>query len=599
MANGSINLVDLDFNSLKQSLKTYLSSQTTFKDYDFDGSNMSVLLDVLSYNTYMNAFYTNMVASEMFLDSAQLRDSVISHAKELNYLPRSFRSARARININIKPTDPNVTSILLQRGTTFTSKTGANTYTFTLPDNIVVTGASNSLFTAANVEIVEGSFITDTFVYNNNNDAQRFILSNPTIDTTTLRVYVVEDGASLVLPYTQANSYLNVNAASQVYFLQASEGDLYEIVFGNGNQGRVPKHGSVITAVYNVGNGELPNGCALFSADSAIDGHSNVSITTVRIAEGGQVHETLHSIRRNAPRAFQTQERAVTAKDYKSLLQLAYPEITAVNVYGGEEEQPPRYGKVVICVDIEDSDGVTEGRKEDYVNYLKERCPLTIDPVFVDPEFINLELHSIINYNLNTIGISEKDLDAIVKTKVRIFNELNLGNFDTTFRYSKLVREIDDADQSVLSNSTEVVAYKNINPPLNTDYSFIVNFNNPLQVLNSAYVQPYISNHSVYSTPFVMDGVSCKIEDDGKGLLRAVTLEVDPNTGEHTKVATIGTVDYATGKLVINNLNVSSYEGTSIKIKCVTESKDIISRLNDIIQINDQDIFTVYNGVRV
>lgn len=598
MANGSINLVDLDFSTLKQSLKEYLSSQTTFKDYDFDGSNMSVLLDVMSYNTYINSFYLNMVASEMFLDTAQLRESVISHAKELNYLPRSFRSARARVNINVTPVDPSVTSVYINRGTSFTSKTGSNTYTFTVPDNIVVTGSVNGTFTAANVEIIEGVFVTDTYVYNNNDDAQRFVLSNPTIDTTTLRLYVVEDNAGAVLTYNQANSYLNVNASSQVFFLQAAESDLYEIVFGNGNQGRVPKHGSIITAVYNVGNGELPNGCAVFSSDDAIDGHANVNVTTASIAEGGAVHETLHSIRRNAPRAFQTQERAVTANDYKTLLQLAYPEISAAHVYGGEDADPPRYGKVMLCLDIRDADGISQNRRDEYASFLRERSPLTIDPVFIDPEFLNLEVYSLVNYNINSTTMSENDLASVVKTRIRLFNELNLGDFNTTFRYSKLVKEIDDADQAIVSNSTEVIAYKDITPTLNENYPFTVRFNNRLKVLNSAYVQPYVSNHSVYSTPFVMDGVPCKLEDDGEGVMRVVTMATDPVTGEHAVVTNVGTVDYMTGTIVINKFNVSSYDGTSVRIKVVTEEKDIVSKLNDIIQLRDQDIFVNVNGVR-
>lgn len=589
MANGSINLVNLDFNDLKSSLQSYLSGQSKFQDYDFDGSNMSVLLDLLSYNTYINSFYLNMVASEMFLDSAQLRDSVISHAKTLNYTPRSFRSATARINIAVTPSAAsNTTTVTIPRGTSFTSKVGSNTYTFTLPDNYVVTGSTNGTFTAANVVIKEGVLVTDTFIFNSQSTDQRFIIANPTVDTTSLRVYVTENNGSNVLTYTQANSYLNIDSTSQVFFLQSAESDLYELVFGNGTQGRTPAHGAVISAVYGVGNGELPNGCALFSSDDSIDGHTNVVITTVSTATGGLVHETTHSIRKNAPRYFQTQERAVNASDYKTLLQLAHPEINAIHVYGGEEEEPPRYGKVVISLDVADSDGVSENNKTVYQKFLKERCPLTIDPVFVDPEYINLEVDSFITYNVNTLTSSEKDLIASVKSKVRVFNELNLNDFNTTFRYSKLVENIDSVSTSIVSNNTEVIAYKALNPTLNNPVPFTVRFNNKLKTLNSTNV--------ITSTFFTYDGSLCRLEDDGNGIIRIVSIET-----QGTKSATIldvGTVDYVTGIVFINGLNISSYEGPYIKLRALTDSYDINAALNNIIRIQDEDIIVTANGIR-
>jgi hypothetical protein len=589
MANESINLVNLDFNSLKASLKEHLSGQAAFQDYDFDGSNMSVLLDLLSYNTYINSFYLNMVASEMFLDSAQLRDSVISHAKTLNYTPRSFRSATARINIAVTPSAAsNTTTVTIPRGTSFTSKVGSNTYTFTLPDNHVITGSTNGVFRVANVEIKEGLLLTDTFIYNGLSTNQRFILSNPTIDTTSLRVYVTENNGSNVLTYVQANSYLNIDSASQVFFLQSAENDLYELVFGNGAQGREPSHGAAVSAVYGVGNGELPNGCALFSSDDSIDSHTNVAITTVSTATGGLVHETTQSIRKNAPRYFQTQERAVNAADYKTLLQLAYPEINAIHVYGGEEENPPRYGKVVISLDIANSDGVSESNKAVYQKFLKERCPLTIDPVFIDPEYIGLEVYSIVTYNTNTITASENDLVSAVKTKIRIFNEQNLNDFNTTFRYSKLVETIDGVDISIISNGTEVIAYKALNPALNNPSPFTVRFHNKLKILNSS--------HAITSTYFTYDGALCQLRDDGNGIVNIVSLEIQ--NGEPVLNINVGTVDYTTGTVFINGLNISSYEGPYIKMKAVTDSYDIDAMLNNIIRIKDEDIFVTASGIR-
>lgn len=599
MANGSINLVNLDFDTLKSSFKSYLSSQTTFKDFNLDGSNLSVLLDVLAYNTYINSFYLNMVASEMFLDTAQLRASVISHAKELNYVPRSFRSARAVVDIAITPSNPNgITTVTVPRGTSFTSKVGANTYTFTVPDNLLITGSTNGVFYATDVEIHEGSLVTDTFVFNTSAENQRFVLSNPTIDTTSLRVYVTEDNSSTTLTYQQASSFLGLDATSQVYFIQAAENDLYEIVFGNGSQGRLPKHGSVISAVYQVGNGELPNGCSVFASDDAIDGHTNVRVTTKQDAIGGAVHETTQMIRRNAPRFYQTQERAVTATDYKTLLQMAYPEITSIYVFGGEEAQPPRYGKVIISADIADSDGVSDSKKEEYRKFLKTRCPLTIDPIFIDPEFLNVEVYSNVSYDIDRNTTSEAELISAIKTSVRIYNEQNLNNFDSTCRYSKLVRGIDDTTASIISNSTTLVAYKDINPILNSSEPFTVNFRNRLQILNSSYVQPYVDNHSISSTYFTYQGALCKLEDDGAGSVRVVSLVESGGSG-HSLVAVVGTVDYTTGTVVFDaGLNISGYEGSSIKLRAVCESKDIVATQNDIIRIKDDDIFVSVVGER-
>ena len=592
MANGAINLVNLDFNSLKSSLKAYLSGQSTFQDYDFDGSNMSVLLDILSYNTYINSFYLNMVASEMFLDSAQLRDSVISHAKTLNYTPRSFRSATARVNISVTPaTSSNTTSVTIARGTSFTSKVGSNTYTFTLPENHVITGSSNGVFSVANVEIKEGVLITDTFIYNNTSDSPRFILSNPTIDTTSLRVYVTENNGSDVYTYNQANSYLNINANSQVFFIQSAQNDLYEILFGNGVNGQTPAHGAVISAVYGVSNGELPNGCALFSSDAPIDGHTNVAITTVATATGGLVHETSQSIRKNAPRYFQTQERAVNATDYKNLLQLAFPEISAIHVYGGEDDEPPRYGKVIIAIDVLDSDGLSENNKNIYEEFLKERCPITVDPVFIEPEYINLEVESIVTYNINTINVTENDLISAVKTKIRVFNEENLQDFNVSFRYSKLTESIDDVNINIISNDTDVIAYKALNPTLNNPSPLAIRFNNPLK---TAHLNTPIS--PVSSTFFTFQGTRCKLEDNGNGILRIISVEL--LDGNPIIINNIGTVDYTNGLINIDGLDISAYEGPYIKLKVVTNLRDINASLNNIIQIKDEDIFVSTSGIR-
>jgi len=597
MANGSINLVNLDFEALKQSFKTHLSSQTAFKDYDLDGSNMSVLMDLLAYNTYINTFYMNMVASEMFLDTAQLRASVISHAKQLNYTPRSFRSAAAVVDIDVTPST-SVTAVTIPRGTSLTSKVGSNTYTFTVNDNIVITSQTGGTFTAEDVTIYEGSLVTDTFIYNSTSDQQRFIISNPTVDTTSIRVYVTENNAGTVRTYTQANTYIGADSTSEIFFVQAAENDLYEIVFGNGVQGRMPSHGAAISVVYRVCSGELPNGCYIFSSDGAIDGHTNVLIKTISVAEGGGVHENTESIRKNAPRYYQTQERAITAKDYQTLLQLAYPEITSIYVFGGEEANPPRYGKVLISLDLADSTGISEGRRLEYERYLKERSPITIDPVFIDPEYLNVIVNCNVTYNINTLTVSETDLRSAVQTNLRVFNEQNLGDFKTTLRYSKLVQYVDSVNSSIISNDTELIVYKDLNPTLNSDAPLSVQLVNPLEIINSSIANVDFYKHSVWSTYFSYRGTpKCRLEDDGVGNLKVVVVPAGGVDYEHEFVATVGTVDYETGTINISSgLNVTAYEGSSIKIKAYTRSRDIAVLQNNIIRIKDSDIFVTLEG---
>lgn len=593
--NTSIEIVNLDFPTLKGSLKKYLQAQDQFKDYDFDGSNINVLLDVLTYNTYINSFYLNMAASEMFLDSAQLRESVASHAKELNYIPRSFKSAKATVNITVTPSS-NVDSVTILKGTSFTSRVGSNTYSFVTDENISVT-STNGVFVASAVDIFEGTLVNEVFTYSSSNTTGQMVISNPTVDTDSIDVYVYEDNGANVLTYTKGTSFLGLNANSQSFFVQAARNDKYEIIFGNGTQGRSPKDGSTVVVSYRSCNGELPNGATLFAADSTIDGHSNVSVVTVYSAEGGSIHEDINSIKKNAPRFFQTQERAVTPNDYKTLLQTKYPEIQSISVYGGEDADPPQYGRVFICVDLADSDGVPAYKKQIYKDYVKELSPLSIEAVFVDPEFVYVEVLCNIKYNLNTTTLSENSLSTLIVNKILSYNENNLDNFDVSLRYSKLVKDIDDADPSIVSNQTTVTPYKQITPIVNANNTYVLNFYNALY---NPYVEQSLAahrsqdSHTVYSTTFTFENQTCRLEDDNNGSIDIVAI----SEGTHTRIKSIGTVDYATGKVSISDFKPSAYT-TNIKVYVKPESTDIDGEKNNILKIKSTDIAVNLSGVRV
>jgi hypothetical protein len=586
MANSSINLIDLDFNALKTSLKEHMKSQSRFQDYDFDGSNMNVLLDVLTYNSYLNSFYLNMVASEMFLDTAQLRDSVVSHAKELNYLPRSFRSAYANVSIDVTP-DTNVTSVVIPAKTSFTARIGSNTFNFSTPSAITIPSSTNGVFTAENVSIYEGSYATDTFVKNDLTSNQRFILNNPNIDTNSIEVSVTENSGTDVYVYTQAFSLFGITSSSKSFFVQAAENEQYEIVFGNNTTGRAPLNGAVISATYRVSSGELPNGADNFTNNSSIDGHANVSVVINQAALGGSISESTQSIKFNAPKNFQAQERAITESDYETLLTREFADIISVAVYGGEKEEPPQYGKVFVAVNLGDNVTSSDSRKKVYNDYLKNRIPIGFTTEIVDPSYVYLDIKSNVKYNTNNTTLSGAQLQSKVFSAIASYSNTYLNDFNSDFRYSNFVTAIDDSDPSILNNDTTVTPYVLVVPTLNQSSSFSSSFNAGLKLTTPTTASHNIDDEAgVYSTPFVYDGIPCKLEDDGNGNMRIVKV----TTTQMVEVVKVGTVDYTTGTITIGNFNISSYSGSGIKIYAKTKSVDYTSMLKDVLKVKPEDI---------
>ena len=589
MANTNINLINLDFDTLKNNFKTYLKSQDKFKDYDFDGSNMSVLLDVLSYNTYLNSFYTNMVASEMFLDTAQLRDSILSHAKELNYLPRSFKSAEAVVNININTGSANVTSVVISKGTTFSSRIGSNTFTFSTDRNIVLTGSSG-VFSGNNISLYEGEYVNETIVVDYTQSNQRFIISNPTVDTDSLKVVVLEDNGATSLEYSYATSLFGLTSDSKAFFLQPAENEKYEVIFGDGVVSRRPKDGAAVILDYRVTNGELPNGAFRFTSDGPIESYSNVSITTVTAAVGGAVSESLESIRFNAPRHYTTQERAITANDYETILKLNYPEINAVSAYGGELETPPQYGRVFISVDITGVEGLPTTKLAEYARFLRERSPVSIEPVFKNPDFTYINVISTVNYDIAKTELEPADIQALVISDIFSFNQANLNNFKKTLRYSRLLDEIDGAHPSIISNETSVRAIKIIKPALNRAQNLTIKYDFPLLNDKQQRISTIHSSsvkRTIESSIFTLRGRNVIIEDDGNGKLVLSGLS-ENNT--YTIIKDIGTIDYGLGVLSITDFSVTSYAPSGIKIYARPASNDIYSTKNVILTINIEDV---------
>lgn len=582
MANTSIELVDLDFQTVKNNLITYLRSQARFKDIDFTASNINVLIDLLAYNTYQQAFYLNMVASEMFLDSAQLRSSVVSHAKELNYLPRSFRSAKAIIDLAVTP-NTSISSLTIPKGTSFTSTVGANTFTFTVPVNKIITQAeSNGQFIVDNLEVYEGVFQKDSFVVDNSNTEQRFILTSPTIDTESITVTVVEDSGDTVLDYNVGTSLFGITVDSKVCFVQATDNNLYEIVFGNNIASRKPKDGAVVVVEYRTCSGELPNGATTFIINESISGQSNISISTVESATGGAISETLNDIKFNAPRYFQTQERAVTSSDYMVLLRRQFPEIQAINAYGGEDADPPQYGKVIISVDVESADAASDTAKERYKDWIKERMSLSIDPVFVNPDFIYIKVNSLVRYNVNATTLSATDIQSLVLAAISEYGTENLDDFNVTLRSSKLTKTIDDATPSIVSNDTTLSMYKLVQPTTNTVQSFNVNF------LNA------IKPSSITSSRFSYKGVSSVLSDDGKGTLRVI----NASSGAVLN-ANQGVINYTTGLIEVRSFEIETFSGSGLQFIVTAVEQDIKGLKNNILTIRTNDIVVTTRAERL
>jgi hypothetical protein len=592
--SSSINLTSLDFDSNKASLKAFLRSQDEFKDYDFEGSNINVLLDLLSHNTYLNAFYLNQLGGEAFLDTAQIRESVVSHAKELNYLPRSFSSAIAKINITVKTTDTQKKSLVVPKGTNFLSRIGQESFTFSIADNMVST-SGNGTFLLEDVPIYEGTYLSDTYAINYD-DPLIYKITNKTVDLSSLSVTVIEDNGSIQTRYTRANSLLGLDANSTVFFLQAARGDSYEVLFGDDIIAKRPKNNSIILLEYRICSGELPNGASKFISTGRIDDETDITITTVSSATFGSVAETLNSIKFNAPRAFTTQERAITSEDYENLLRINFPEISSVSAFGGEDAIPPQYGKIFVSVDLRDIDALPDIKKEQYTRFLRSRSSVAMEPIFISPEYTYVNIKSNIKYDINKTLLSPEDIRTLVISSIIDYSNENLNNFNRTLRYSKLIKSIDDTDLSVISNDTDLLLIKYISPETNTPISLSIDFKSKLEKSSPLIDEHNITDyHTITSSPFTYGNKNgCILEDDGNGTIRVVVAIGD----KHKTIINTGTIDYDTGKLNINNLNISKYAGSEIKIYAKTSNKDIISSQNTILNILESDIEVTVDQVR-
>ena len=579
MANIS-PVTDLDFFATKEALKTFLKNQDRFKDYDYEGSNMNVLLDVLAYNTFYNNYYYNMAVSEMFLDSATQRNSVISHAKELNYMPRSRRSSAIKCNISFTAAasyDSNF--ITIPPNTTFTGRCGNKTYIFLNEKAYVATRSASSptTFLVNDVDLYEGRYITEVLSVANTT------ISNSWVDTRSITLTV--NGNT----FTYRSEIFGVASTDNVFYLQPENDGKYSIQFGENRFGFQPTITDAISVSYRLCTGPEANGVNSLALPSSFGGASSNTITVIGQSSGGFYSESIESIRTFAPKALQVQERAVTKRDYEVLLRSRFPNIEAISVYGGDEVDPPQYGKVIISVDVTGGQGAADYEIANFKNYLKDKTPLTIEPVFVSAKFLFVDAVINVVYDANLTTKSSAQFKSEIQSAVLAYQTDNLNDFNKTLRQSRLAAILDSVDGSVVS--TDIVARPIIQyvPVLNIASS-------PSFSFEDALVKPYAFDSvtgftsftpAVSTTKFTYDGTLVTMQDDGLGNFMLVTADTD--TARVFK-SNVGTLNYTTGAIKLSNITVDQYEGASIKFTASTINKDVKTPKDRIITVRAEDI---------
>lgn len=591
MATKKFPVTNLDFDEVKQGLIDYLKGQEQFKDYDFEGSNMNVLMDILSYNTFQNNFYNNMVISEMFLDSAQVKDSVVSHAKELNYIPRSKTSARAVVDILLN-TFGNPPSVTIPARTRILAQCGNQTYTFYNTESVVVT-PSQGEYRARYLDIFEGTYVTERFDPAES-DTQRYLISNPDIDLNSITVKVIEN--DFEEEYIYASDLYGVEADDKIFFIQPYVGDRYELFFGRDIYGAEPKTGSIIEVTYRITAGEEGNGITSFQIADDIEGFKSSVILRVA-SRGGANREDLNSIKYFAPKSIQVQDRAVAAKDYEILLKRNFPEIRSVAVYGGETLDPPQYGSVLISVALQDFSNISTNSLSRYRTYLKDRCALTVNPVVIPASLAYFDVVSTVTYAKNTTTKSRADIEGLARAAVLDYSDNNLGDFKKTLRLSKMAAAIDNSDENIISNQTDVRMILEIQPIPAIPENFLLDFGNKLDVRLGRSPDPsgfLLLDTAIVSSAFTVDGKSVYLKDNGEG-----TLDLLSPSGETFTIVQedVGTVNYFTGQVGLDGFIVDSYVGNAIKFYAKMDSDDIKTPSKYVSFIRKEDIFVSATGI--
>ena len=571
-------VANLDFEDIKVALKEYLRSQSDFTDYDFEGSALSTLIDTLAYNTYYTAFNTNMVVNELFIDSATLRDNVVALAKQLGYRPKSATSPTAYVSFNVNYNNPTTdTELILKKGSGFISSYDNNIYQYVVLDDVKAQ-VINDVATFTDVELKEGTQLVSTFVVSEANKDQRFILDNPNIDTNTIRVKVYPGGGTFNEPYLVADNILGVDPDSKVFFVDEIEDERYEILMGDGVLGKKLEDRTRIEVSYLTTAGPESNGVRTFVFSGVIENPNGVSpngftttITSTTAAAGGEEIESTAKIKYTAPKAYGTQDRAVTTQDYEAIVRKIYPATSDIIIFGGEDQDPPEYGKVFIALKPKDASYLTSLTKQKIVADLKKYVVASVEPRLVDPSILYVELESKIYYNGSITDQTPAQIrDKVIGGVQSYLDTSDTEKFNGKFRYSKMVSVIDDSDKSINSNLTEVTMRKDFYPSLNSTFYYEVCFQN---AFDKDCDEPVLSSTGFRVTEYPTFDVY--VEDRGG---KIVLYRLDSVTGEKVVLdSEIGDIDYVKGELKMYALTIikGSFFDNRISLRVKPLSNDI------------------------
>ena len=588
MAQHRLDISELDFENIKSSLKRFLSNQTQFKDYDFEGSSMAVLLDLLAYNTHYLAYNANFVANEMFMDTAQLRSSVASLAKLVGYTPNSARAPIADLKLVIN--DATGSTVTIPAGTKFSSSIDGLTYTFvTVGDHVVQ--PVDGVYTAQSLNVYEGTYVSYNYTFDSTDIDQRFLIPSDRADSTTIKVAVQNSASDVTTAtYNKATSITELNGDSKVYFLQEAEDGQYEIYFGDGVIGKKLADGNIISISYVVTNKTEANAATTFSLQGSISGFTDVTITVNSSAQGGAEPESLQSIKTSSANFYASQDRAVTVEDYKSKTKQLYANVQSVSAWGGEDNDVPFYGRVYISILPTSGSNLTESTKSRIITDLKKYSVASVTPVIVDPEITNIILRSSIKFDQTATTKVADAIKSDVITTITNYNANTLQSFDNMFRHSKMTGLIDDTDESILSNVTTVQLRKSFTPTIGSSQKYSIAFSNALYNPHSGHASD--GGGILSSSGFKIDGNTTDVfflDDDGNGNVRRYKMDGSARSYAN---ATQGTIDYSSGLVEINSLNVSNIENirgaasTVIEITVKPNSNDIVPIRNQVLEID-------------
>jgi hypothetical protein len=587
--DNNLRIDELNFEGIKTNFKRYLQAQDQFRDYNFDGAGISVLLDMLAYNTYYNSFYMNMVASEAFLTTAQKRNSVVNLANSLNYVPRSTSSASITGTLSLTVSGA-PSSITIPEYTEFNGSIDGVTYKFLNVNSKTI--FSNAGVFSDTITLKEGTLVTTRYTVVTADADQRFLIPNSRVDTTTLNVTVLNSAVdSTTRTFTPSENLVELDSTSLVYFIQETEDGLYELKFGDGVFGTALSNGNILVIRYLVSNGALANDINALTYSDTITNVTAATFTAADPATGGSARETVAQIKFNAPKSYEAQNRAVTAEDYKALL-LNQATVDSVVVWGGEDNDPPTYGKVFVAIKPVTGSVLTATEKLNLISsVINPKKILTVQTEIVDPEYIYITINTTVKYDAKKTSLSSDTISNLVLDTIKAYNDSDIDKFGTYFRYSKLSRLIDMSEKSILSNVLIAEMRKEVAVQLGIGARYEINFSNAID--NSTNGRPTTSAYGVgnkiTSNAFSYGGFSNCFLDDNNGIIRIYRVLGLDNIAVSINA---GSINYTTGKIILTNFAPTAFNDgtTTLKINAVPQDKDILPLRNQIISIRDADI---------